>query len=226
MNNHVRVPIVIDVRIRQGMFTLDLHELIEARTVALFGPSGSGKTTTLEIVAGLRRPNDGAVRIGSDVLFDSQLGIDIPIYRRRVGYVPQDLSLFPHLNVRQNVLYGSPERQSPDQQITEILEIDGLLSRAVSGLSGGERQRVALARALMSNPAVLLLDEPLTALDPALRGRVLPYLERIRDDLEMPMVYVSHSADEVRKVADWVIMLDHGRGVRSGAPGEIFGIGA
>ena len=225
MNNHVRVPIVIDVRIRQGMFTLDLHELIEARTVALFGPSGSGKTTTLEIVAGLRRPNDGAVRIGSDVLFDSQLGIDIPIYRRRVGYVPQDLSLFPHLNVRQNVLYGSPERQSPDQQITEILEIDGLLSRAVAGLSGGERQRVALARALMSNPAVLLLDEPLTALDPALRGRVLPYLERIRDDLEMPMIYVSHSADEVRKVADWVIMLDHGRGVCSGAPGEIFGIG-
>ena len=226
MRNHVRVPIVIDVRIRQGRFTLDLHELFEARTVALFGPSGSGKTTTLEIVAGLRRPNDGTVRIGSDVLFDSQLGIDIPIYRRRVGYVPQDLSLFPHLDVRQNVLYGAPERQSPDQQITEILEIDGLLSRTVAGLSGGERQRVALARALMSNPAVLLLDEPLTALDPALRGRVLPYLERIRDDLEMPMIYVSHSTDEVRKVADWVILLDHGRGVRSGPPGEIFGIGA
>jgi len=245
--------VVIDVRLRAGAFALDLRETIAARTVALFGPSGSGKTTTLDAVAGLRRPDEGVIRIGRHVLFDSRRGIDVPPYERRVGYVPQDLALFPHLDVRRNVLYGARgraaaggaggwslrERGADDgtprsplgagsegahgthASVLELLEIDTLMSRSVDGLSGGERQRVALARALMTEPDLLLLDEPLAALDLGLRDRILPYLERVRDELGTPMIYVSHVTDEVRRVADWAIVLDAGRAVRSGAPAEM-----
>ncbi len=248
--------VVIDIRLRAGAFTLDLREAIAARTVALFGPSGSGKTTTLDAVAGLRRPDEGVLRIGRHVLFDSRRGVDVPVYERRVGYVPQDLALFPHLDVRRNVLYGargraadgglrlrsaedggadtgaldnrgahasadSLEPHGAHANLLELLEIDTLLSRAVDGLSGGERQRVALARALMTEPDLLLLDEPLTALDLGLRDRILPYLERVRDELGTPMVYVSHVADEVRRVADWAIVLEAGRAVRSGTPADV-----
>ena len=244
--------VVIDVRLRAGAFTLDLRETIAARTVALFGPSGSGKTTTLDAVAGLRRPDEGVIRIGRHVLFDSGRGVDVPPYERRVGYVPQDLALFPHLDVRRNVLYGARGRGSgrgPEGRDTrehvddggtpgphgapgphgthasvlELLEIDTLLSRAVDGLSGGERQRVALARALMTEPDLLLLDEPLAALDVGLRERILPYLERVRDEIGTPMIYVSHVADEVRRVADWTIVLEAGRAVRSGTPNDVLG---
>lgn len=245
--------VVIDVRLRAGAFALDLHETIAARTVALFGPSGSGKTTTLDAVAGLRRPDEGVIRIGRHVLFDSRRGIDVPPYERRVGYVPQDLALFPHLDVRRNVLYGARGRaaaggaggwsrrergagdgtpRSPlgagsegahgtHASVLELLEIDTLLSRSVDGLSGGERQRVALARALMTEPDLLLLDEPLAALDLGLRDRILPYLERVRDEIGTPMIYVSHVADEVRRVADWAIVLEAGRAARSGAPADV-----
>ena len=236
--------VVIDVRLRAGAFALDLRETIATRTVALFGPSGSGKTTTLDAVAGLRRPDEGVIRIGRHVLFDSRRGVDVPVYERRIGYVPQDLALFPHLDVRRNVLYGArgrtagrgPEGRAPGERgagggtpgphgahasVLELLEIDTLLSRAVDGLSGGERQRVALARALMTEPDLLLLDEPLAALDLGLRDRILPYLERVRDELGTPMIYVSHVADEVRRVADWAIVLEAGRAVRSGAPAEV-----
>ncbi len=237
--------IVIDVRLRAGAFHLDLRETIAARTVALFGPSGSGKTTTLDAVAGLRRPDEGVIRIGRHVLFDSGRGVDVPVYERRVGYVPQDLALFPHLDVRRNVLYGARRRtaadgpgrmqkrrrgvdapgpqplRGPHASVLELLEIDTLLSRPVDGLSGGERQRVALARALMTAPDLLLLDEPLAALDLGLRHRILPYLERVRDELGTPMIYVSHVADEVLRIADRVIVLEVGRAVRSGAPAEV-----
>ena len=236
--------VVIDIRLRADVFTLDLRETIAARTVALFGPSGSGKTTTLDAVAGLRRPDEGVIRIGRHVLFDSRRGVDVPPYERRIGYVPQDLALFPHLDVRRNVLYGArrgalvpgpggrdaqergaggktPGPHGAHASVLELLEIDTLLSRAVDGLSGGERQRVALARALMTEPDLLLLDEPLAALDLGLRDRILPYLERVRDELGMPMLYVSHVADEVRRVADWAIVLEAGRAVRSGVPAEV-----
>ena len=238
--------VVIDVRLRAGSFTLDLRETIAARTVALFGPSGSGKTTTLDAVAGLRRPDDGVIRVGRHVLFDGRRGVDVPVYERRVGYVPQDLALFPHLDVRRNVLYGARGRDAEGSprlrgaedgraetgaldhrgghaSVLELLEIDTLLSRAVDGLSGGERQRVALARALMTEPDLLLLDEPLAALDLGLRDRILPYLERVRDELGTPMIYVSHVADEVRRVADWAIVLKAGRAIRSGAPADVLG---
>ena len=237
----VEAAVVIDIRLRAGAFALDLRESIAARTVALFGPSGSGKTTTLDAVAGLRRPDAGVIRVGRHVLFDARRGVDVPPYDRKVGYVPQDLALFPHLDVRGNVLYGARRRaterlpaastagrggagtytHAAHAPVLEILEIDTLLSRRVAGLSGGERQRVALARALMTEPDLLLLDEPLAALDLGLRDRILPYLERVRDELATPMLYVSHAADEVRRMADHVLVLEAGRAVRSGAPADV-----
>jgi molybdate transport system ATP-binding protein len=213
-------PITLDLSLRQGDFTLEIRERFDARVVALFGPSGAGKTSILESVAGLRTPERGLIRIGARTLFDAEVGTDIPPHDRRVGYVPQDLALFPHLNVRRNVLYGAGAGDGVGQELDRVLallELRPLLDRDVTALSGGERQRVALARALMASPAVLLLDEPLAALDGGLRARVLPYLERIRDELTIPMVYVSHAEAEVRVIADWVVVLDGGRVVRSGA---------
>jgi molybdate transport system ATP-binding protein len=206
----------LEVFLRQGVFTLEIHEHIDARVVALFGPSGAGKTTVLEAIAGLRTPERGVIRIGARTLFDSSEGVDLPAHERRVGYVPQDLALFPHLNVRRNILYGADaggwQRLN---QVVGMLELDSALDRNVTTLSGGERQRVALARALMASPALLLLDEPLAALDRGLRDRILPYLERIRDELAIPMLYVSHAEMEVRAVADWIVVLDAGRVTRS-----------
>ncbi len=201
--------ITLDFSLRQGTFTLEIHEHIDARVVALFGPSGAGKTTVLESIAGLRTPEHGVIRIGTRTLFDSSAGVDRPAHERRVGYVPQDLALFPHMNVRRNILYGADD----------LVELVPILDRDVTALSGGERQRVALARALMVSPALLLLDEPLAALDRGLRERILPYLERIRDELAIPMLYVSHAEAEVRAMADWVVVLDAGRVARSGSTG-------
>ena len=209
-------PITLDFALRQGGFALEMRERIEARTVALFGPSGAGKTTVLEAIAGLRRPRRGAIRIGARTLFDAEAGVDVPCHRRRVGYVPQDLALFPHMNVRRNILYGAEAgRDEAVAQVVALLELGPLLDRGAADLSGGERQRVALARALAAAPALLLLDEPLAALDAPLRSRILPCLERIRDDLATPMLYVSHAEAEVRALADWVVVLDAGRVVRS-----------
>ena len=211
-------PITLDFALRQGGFALEMRERIEARAVALFGPSGAGKTTVLEAVAGLRRPRRGAIRIGARTLFDAEAGVDVPCHRRRVGYVPQDLALFPHMNVRRNILYGAGAgRDEAVARVVALLELGPLLDRGAAGLSGGERQRVALARALAAAPALLLLDEPLAALDAPLRSRILPCLERIRDDLGTPMIYVSHAEAEVRALADWVVVLDAGRVVRSAA---------
>ena len=213
-------PITLDFSLLQGTFTLEIHERIEAQVVALFGPSGSGKTSILESIAGLRTPERGVIRIGTRTLFDSSAGVDRPAHERRVGYVPQDLALFPHMNVRRNILYGADvEAGQQLDQVVGMLELDTMFDRAVTALSGGERQRVALARALMASPALLLLDEPLAALDRGLRERILPYLERIRDELAIPMLYVSHAEAEVRAVADWVVVLDAGRVARSGPTG-------
>ena len=212
------IPITLAFSLRQGAFTLEIHEHIEARIVALFGPSGAGKTSVLESIAGLRTLGKGVVEIGPRTLFNSNAGVNLPVHERRVGYVPQDLALFPHMNVRRNVLYGATDGGGPRfTQVVGMLELDPMLSRGVTALSGGERQRVALARALMASPALLLLDEPLAALDRGLRERILPYLERIRDELAIPMLYVSHAEAEVRAIADWVVVLDGGRVVRSSA---------
>ena len=209
----------LEFALHQGAFSLEIREQLEARVVALFGPSGAGKTTVLESIAGLRRPDEGVIQIGADRLVDTSAGLSLPPHRRRVGYVPQDLALFPHLDVRRNILYGSIGGEGADfEGVVALLEIDGMLSRDVGDLSGGERQRVALARALIADPAVLLLDEPLAALDRALRQRVLPYLVRIRDELSVPMIYVSHDAAEVGAIADWALVLEQGRVVRRGPP--------
>jgi len=210
------VPIVLDFTVQQGSFTLEIHERFEAQAVALFGPSGAGKTTVLDSIAGLRRPAAGAIAVGGRVLFDSDRQLDLSPPLRRVGYVPQDVALFPHMNVRRNIFYGNGrgESTSPDE-VLRLLELAPLADRDVAGLSGGERQRVAIARALMSSPDILLLDEPLAAVEQSLRERILPYIERVRDELGTPLVYVSHSLDEVRRIADRIIMIEAGQVVES-----------
>ena len=213
------------MQLRQGGFSLDVSVETEAQAVAIVGPSGSGKTTMLDAVAGLRRPDAGLIQVGPKILFNSHNRINLPPHERRVGYVPQDLALFPHLTVQQNVLYGVSNSATEEQgrPVLEILEIKELLSRTTDGLSGGERQRVALARALMARPRILLLDEPLAALDFSFRDRILPYLDRVREELKIPMIYVSHVPDEISRIADWVIRLDAGQVAGSSVPVEAFG---
>ena len=204
--------IALDIQLTQGSFTLEAAVRLEARAAALFGPSGAGKTTILDAIAGLRTPRRGSIVIDDRVLFSTEAGINLPAHRRHVGYVPQDVSLFPHMNVRRNLLYGRHPGLSPDlDRVVGMLEIAPLLDRRVTDLSGGERQRVALGRALMSGPSLLLLDEPLAAVDVPLRRRILPYLLRVRDELQIPIVYVSHDREEAEELADVVVTLDQGR---------------
>jgi molybdate transport system ATP-binding protein len=215
--------IALDFALEQGRFALEVHERLNGRITALFGPSGAGKTTVLDAIAGLRTPARGSIAVNGRELFHAAKRIDEPPFRRHVGYVPQDIALFPHLSVRRNVLYGRRRGQKLSiNAVASMLEVEPLLDRGVTTLSGGERQRVALARALMSAPDVLLLDEPLAAVDLELRQRILPYLERVRDELGVPILYVTHDRDEVRRLADQVVVLDAGVVVRSGAPAELF----
>ncbi|MGE5244705.1 MAG: ATP-binding cassette domain-containing protein [Betaproteobacteria bacterium] len=213
--------IALQFDLTQGAFGVSIDERVAGRVVALVGPSGSGKTTVLEAVAGLRTPRRGVIAVDDRVLFSSVAGIDLPARDRHVGYVPQEGLLFPHMSVRRNILYGAMRggaagRVSPPlDRVLALLEIDPLVDRPVAGLSGGERQRVAVARALMSAPALLLLDEPLAAVDVPRRRRIVPSLERIRDELQVPMLYVTHDADEARTLADWILTLDAGRVVAS-----------
>ncbi|HVC21445.1 MAG TPA: ATP-binding cassette domain-containing protein [Vicinamibacterales bacterium] len=213
------LAITLDFTLRQGGFLLEIRERIETDALALVGPSGAGKTSVLETVAGLRRPESGEIRLGDRVLFSSARGIDLPPRERAVGYVPQDALLFPHMDVRRNILYGARHGGAlPLDRVLAMLEIAPLIDRRIARLSGGERQRVALARALMASPSLLLLDEPLSALDPSLRWRIVPYLQRIRDELRMPMICASHDPAFVRAVASVALQLDHGRVVGFGAP--------
>jgi molybdate transport system ATP-binding protein len=209
--------ITLDFSLSQGTFVLEVRETLDGGITALFGPSGSGKTTTLDAIAGLRTPQGGAIRVGNRVLFDAQRSVDLPPHQRHVGYVPQDPALFPHMNVRRNVLYGRrPGQKLELMTVVRMLEVGDLLERRVPELSGGERQRVALARALMSAPDLLLLDEPLAAVDVERRRRILPYLLRVRDELGVPVIYVSHDRVEVDQLADRVLILDAGRVVARG----------
>jgi molybdate transport system ATP-binding protein len=203
--------IALDFSLRQGSFTLDIHANLERPVTALFGPSGAGKTTVLDAIAGLRTPSSGSIRMEGRTLFERGR-VNLPPHRRHVGYVAQDVALFPHLNVRSNVLYGRREGQKLSlETVAGMLEIEMLLDRRVPQLSGGEKQRVALARALMSAPELLLLDEPLAAVDVERRRRILPYLERVRDELRVPIVYVTHDPAEARQLASEVIVLENGR---------------
>jgi molybdate transport system ATP-binding protein len=204
--------IALDIELVQGTFVLMAVVKLESRAAALFGPSGAGKTTILDAIAGLRTPRRGSIAIDGRELFSSERRINLPPHHRHVGYVPQDVALFPHMNVRRNLLYGRHPGVSPDlDRVVGMLEIGQLIDRRVTELSGGERQRVAVGRALMSGPSVLLLDEPLAAVDVPLRRRILPYIQRVRDELKIPILYVSHDREEVDELADTVVRLDGGR---------------
>lgn len=188
----------------------------ESGVTALFGPSGAGKTSIINMIAGLMRPDRGRIELDGETLDDTAQRIHVPAHRRRIGYVFQDARLFPHLSVAQNLDYGRrmnglPFEKAEQARITQLLDLDGLLQRRPGKLSGGEKQRVALGRALLSRPRLLLLDEPLGSLDDERKAEILPYLSRLRDRAGVPMVYVSHDADEVRQLATQVIRLQGGK---------------
>lgn len=211
------------VRLPLAHFTVELDVEIARQVTALFGPSGAGKTSVLDLIAGLRRAPSAYIELDGRVLTDTAARREVPARDRHIGYVPQDGALFPHLSVRGNVLYGT-KGDAALNRVVEVLEIGHLLDRRIGGLSGGEKQRVALARALLSSPRLLLLDEPLAALDEDLKARVLSYLQRVRDELRVPMLYVSHTTDELRALCDEVLVLDRGRLRGRGQPRELFAV--
>ena len=206
-------------------FTLDAAFEAPPGVTALFGRSGSGKSTLVNAVAGLLRPDCGRIAVDETVVLDTERRIMLPPHRRRMGYVFQDGRLFPHLTVRQNLNYGrwfAPKGPGADPgRIVDLLGIGTLLDRRPGALSGGEKQRVAIGRAILSNPRLLLMDEPLAALDEPRKAEILPYLERLRDELQLPMLYVSHSVAEVARLATTVILLDSGRVVAAGPADQV-----
>ena len=210
------IALTLDVTLRQQSFTLQVQESMSVEVLGLFGPSGSGKTTLLESIAGIRTPDTGEIRVADRVLFSSAQRINVPPQNRHIGYVPQDALLFPNMSVKGNIRYGRGAREAEQtfESLVEILELQQLLARDVDRLSGGEKQRVAIARALMTRPSILLLDEPLAAVDRERRDRILPYVLRIRQELHVPLIYVTHDADEMRAIADRVLHLDGGRAVK------------
>ena len=206
------VPLALRMALRQGGFSLDVAWEGRCRLLGLFGPSGSGKTTLLEVAAGLRRPQTARISVGDAVLRDTSAGIDVPIRERGIGYVPQDSALFPHLGVHGNITYGAARGNgAPLQPILAMLSIEPLIDREVADLSGGERQRVALARAMASSPRLLLLDEPLSAVDVPLRRRILESLGDWVTIARVPTLHVSHDAGDLQVATDHVLILREGR---------------
>jgi molybdate transport system ATP-binding protein len=206
----------VDIVKQLGEFSLQAAFESQGRVTGLFGTSGSGKTSLVNMIAGLLRPDRGTISIDGEIMDDTEKGVHVPAWQRRIGYVFQDARLFPHLDVAQNLDYGRRMNRVADdptqrQRVIELLDIGHLLDRRPGKLSGGERQRVALGRALLSKPRLLLLDEPLGALDEGRRAEILPYLVRLRDEARIPMVYVSHDPAELRQLATQIVLLKNGR---------------
>lgn len=218
----------VDIRHRLGAFTLEAAFESSGRLTALFGPSGSGKTSLVNLIGGLIRPVEGRIAAEGRVLVDTARRIFVPKHRRRIGYVFQDARLFPHLTVQQNLGYGrfftpQAERYAKLDDVVDLLGIGRLMERRPNLLSGGERQRVAIGRALLASPKLLLMDEPLASLDEARKAEIMPYLERLRDESRIPIVYVSHSVAEVARLATDVVVLGDGKVTASGPVREILG---
>jgi molybdate transport system ATP-binding protein len=221
---------MIDVDIEQqlGAFHLDVKFAAEAPIVGLFGRSGAGKSSVINAIAGITKPVRGFIRINDLFLFDAANDIDLPPEERRVGYVFQDALLFPHLDVESNLLYGQRLRPTAERfidpaRVIDLLGIRALLRRTPRTLSGGERQRVAIGRALLAQPRILLMDEPLAALDVPRKAEILDYIERLRDQLHIPIVYVSHSVPEITRLADTVVVLSDGKCLAVGDVDAVMG---
>jgi molybdate transport system ATP-binding protein len=215
------IVLAVNVEKQLGTFKVDVRFEAVGGATALFGPSGSGKTSVVNMIAGLLKPDRGAIALDDTVLFDADRNIDVPPYKRRIGYVFQEGRLFPHLSVRQNLDYGRRMNRQPRDdkefdRIAALLDIGQLLDRRPSMLSGGEHQRIAVGRALLMQPRLLLLDEPLASLDAGHKREILPYLVRLRDEAKVPIVYVSHTPAEVRRIATDVVLLDGGKVVATG----------
>ena len=220
------MTLVVDVEKRLGDFALAARFESTGRVTALFGRSGAGKTTLVGLIAGLTRPDRGRILVDGETLVDTDRGIAVPAHHRRIGYVFQEGRLFPHMSVRSNLLYGrrlSPRagRWGSLEATEDLLGIGHLMSRRPAGLSGGEKQRVALGRALLASPRLMLLDEPLAALDEARKADLLPYIERLRDEMQLPIVYVSHAIEEVARIADTMVVLADGKAVATGPVADI-----
>jgi molybdate transport system ATP-binding protein len=217
--------IEVDIKKSLGAFALDVQFTGGEGVTALFGRSGAGKSSIVKAIAGLIRPDAGKIQVGDITFLDREKRIELPVPRRRVGIVFQDGRLFPHLSVRQNLLYGFArargEKRITLDAVVGVLDIDTLLERRPVALSGGERQRVALGRALLSQPRLLLMDEPLASLDEARKGELLPYFERLNTEFGIPMLYVSHDVDEVVRLASDLVLMEGGRVIAFGPLGEL-----
>ncbi|MFY0597702.1 MAG: molybdenum ABC transporter ATP-binding protein [Cognatishimia sp.] len=208
-------------------FALEVDFKLTSGVTAIFGASGAGKTTVINTIAGLHRPDRGHISFQDEILFSSEAKVNVPTVQRRFGYVFQDHRLFPHMTVEANLTFAQRarrRRRDPAQfaRIVEMLGLGNFLKRYPVDLSGGEKQRVAIGRALLSDPHVLLLDEPLASLDQGRREEILPYLERLRDHAETPMIYVSHSVSEVARLANQVVLINQGQQMTVGPVGEVF----
>jgi molybdate transport system ATP-binding protein len=222
------MSLAVDVTHRFGSFLLEASFVSEGRLTAFFGRSGAGKTSLVNIIAGIVRPDRGRIVLDDTVLVDTERRIFVPKYRRHVGYVFQEGRLFPHLTVRQNLLFGrwftaKRERQIGLDQVLDLLGIAHLMDRRPGALSGGEKQRVAIGRALLTSPRLLLLDEPLASLDDSRKEEILPFIERLRDEAEVPIVYVSHSISEVTRLATTIVVILDGRIAAVGPPTDVLG---
>lgn len=214
----------VNVQKKLGSFSINVVFLVKAPGItALFGPSGSGKTSVINMVAGLLKPDQGQISVNGNTVFDSRRGIDVPPNRRRLGYVFQDGRLFPHMSVKSNLTYGMKLTRKGEQGVSfdkavDVLDLGTLLHRRPAKLSGGEKQRVAIGRALLTNPSVLLMDEPLSSLDEARKSEIIPFVLRMQKEFLIPALYVSHSTDEISSLADHVVVIQSGEVASNGKP--------